>query len=41
MNQLLLDLKSQYDIIIFDAPPALVVTDALLLVRLVDFTILV
>lgn len=34
-------LKEKFDVIIFDAPPTLVVTDALLLVRLVDFTILV
>ena len=35
------NLISKFDIIIFDAPPALIVTDALLLVRLVDFTVLV
>ena len=35
------NLIAKFDIIIFDAPPALIVTDALLLVRLVDFTILV
>ncbi len=34
-------LVAKFDVIIFDAPPALIVTDALLLVRLVDFTILV
>ena len=35
------NLTSKFDIIIFDAPPTLVVTDALLLVRLVDFAVLV
>ena len=30
-----------FDIIIFDAPPCLVVADALILARLVDFTIIV
>ena len=41
MNQLLLDLKSQYDIIIFDAPPALLVTDAIILARMVDTCMIV
>lgn len=41
MNQLLLDLKSQYDIIIFDAPPALLVTDAMILARMVDTCMIV
>ena len=41
MNQLLLDLKSQYDIIIFDAPPALLVTDANILARMVDTSMIV
>ena len=41
MNQLLLDLKSQYDIIIFDAPPSLLVTDATILARIVDTTMIV
>ncbi len=41
MNQLLLDLKSQYDIIIFDAPPALLVTDATILARMVDTCMIV
>jgi capsular exopolysaccharide synthesis family protein len=41
MNQLLLDLKSQYDIIIFDAPPALLVTDATILARMVDTSMIV
>lgn len=35
------NLVAKFDIIIFDAPPTLVVTDALLLVRMVDFAILV
>lgn len=34
-------LVTKFDVIIFDAPPALIVTDALLLIRLVDFAILV
>lgn len=41
MNQMLLDLKSQYDIIIFDAPPALLVTDAMILARMVDTCMIV
>lgn len=41
MNELLLDLKSQYDIIILDAPPALLVTDATILARIVDTTMIV
>lgn len=41
MNQMLLDLKSQYDIIIFDAPPALLVADATILARIVDTTMIV
>ncbi len=41
MSQLLLDLKSQYDIIIFDAPPALLVTDATILARMVDTCMIV
>ena len=34
-------LIKKFDIIIFDAPPCLIVADALILARLVDFTILV
>lgn len=41
MNQLLLDLREQFDIIIFDAPPALLVTDATILARMVDTTMIV
>ena len=41
MNQLLLDLKSQYDIVMFDAPPALLVTDANILARMVDTSMIV
>lgn len=41
MSQLLLDLKSQYDIIILDAPPALLVTDATILARMVDTCMIV
>lgn len=41
MSQLLLDLKEQFDIIIFDAPPALLVTDATILARMVDTSMIV
>ena len=41
MGQLLLDLKAQYDIVIFDAPPALLVTDAMILARMVDTCMIV
>lgn len=41
MNQMLLDLKSQYDVVIFDAPPALLVTDAMILARMVDTCMIV
>ena len=41
MNQLLLDLKEQFDIVIFDAPPSLLVTDATILARMVDTTMIV
>ena len=34
-------LIKKFDIIIFDAPPCLIVADALILARLVDFNILV
>ena len=34
-------LKSSFDIIIFDTPPCLVVADALIVTRLVDFSIIV
>ena len=39
--QLLEDLKEQFDIVIFDAPPALLVTDAMILARIVDTTMIV
>lgn len=41
MMQLLDDLREQFDIIIFDAPPALLVTDAMILARVVDTTMIV
>ena len=41
MVQLLEDLREQFDIIIFDAPPALLVTDATILARMVDTTMIV
>ena len=34
-------LKKSFDIIIFDAPPCLIVADALIITRLVDFSIIV
>ena len=34
-------LKEHFDVVIFDAPPSLIVADALILARLVDFNILV
>ena len=34
-------LKNTFDIIIFDAPPCLIVADALIITRLVDFSIIV
>ena len=34
-------LKNSFDIIIFDTPPCLVVADALIIARLVDFSIIV
>lgn len=41
MMQMLEDLKEQFDIVIFDAPPALLVTDATILARIVDTTMIV
>ena len=41
MGYLLNDLKSNFDIIIFDAPPALLVTDAIILSKIVDTTMIV
>ena len=41
MNKLIIKLKAQYDIILFDAPPILAVTDAVVLSRLIDQFILV
>lgn len=41
MTQLLSDLKQEFDFIIFDAPPALLVTDATILARVVDTTLIV
>lgn len=41
MTQLLSDLKQEFDFIIFDAPPALLVTDATILARVVDATLIV
>ena len=41
MSKMLTDLKEQFDIIIFDAPPALLVTDAAILARVVDTTMIV
>lgn len=41
MKNIIDALKDNFDIIIFDAPPALIVADALIMARLVDFNILV
>lgn len=41
MKAIIDDLVQAFDIIIFDVPPCLIVTDALILARLVDFTIIV
>ena len=41
MNSIIEKLKENFDIIIFDAPPCLIVADALMIARLVDFTIIV
>ena len=41
MNKLIIELKEKYDIILFDAPPVLAVTDAVVLSRLIDQFILV
>jgi Mrp family chromosome partitioning ATPase len=41
MHQLLSELKQEFDFIIFDAPPALLVTDATILARIADTTLIV
>ena len=41
METIIDNLKDKFDIIIFDAPPCLIVADALIVARLVDFNILV
>lgn len=41
MKSMIDTLSDNFDIIIFDAPPCLIVADALIMARLVDFTILV
>lgn len=41
MKNIIDSLEEFFDIIIFDAPPCLIVADALILARLVDFTIIV
>ena len=41
MSNLIIELKEKYDIILFDAPPVLAVTDAVVLSRLIDQFILV
>jgi len=41
MNNLIRELKEKYDIILFDAPPILAVTDAIVLSRLIEQFILV
>lgn len=41
MQSIIEELKQSFDIIIFDAPPCLIVADALILARLVDFSVIV
>ena len=41
MKNLIIELKEKYDIILFDAPPVLAVTDAVVLSRLIDQFLLV
>ena len=41
LKKIIHDLKQSFDIIIFDAPPCLIVADALIIARLVDFSIIV
>lgn len=41
MTKLLMEMKRQFDFIIFDAPPALLVTDAMILARVVDTSLIV
>lgn len=41
MQAIIEELKQTFDIIIFDAPPCLIVADALILARLVDFSVIV
>lgn len=41
LKKIIHELKQSFDIIIFDAPPCLIVADALIIARLVDFSIIV
>jgi len=41
MEAMISELSQNFDVIIFDAPPCLIVADALILARLVDFSIIV
>ena len=41
MKSLLVELKKEYDVILFDAPPVMAVTDAVVLSKLIDQFILV
>ena len=41
MKDLMLDLKERYDVVLFDAPPIIAVTDAVVLSRLIDQFIMV
>ena len=41
INKMITDLKKQFDIILFDAPPAILVTDAAIISRIVDTTLIV
>ncbi len=41
MNELIVKLKNTFDMVIFDGPPALLVTDSVILSRQVDTTLIV
>ena len=41
MRNIIPTLKQKFDVILFDAPPSLIVADALIIARIVDFNILV
>ena len=41
MIRMIAELKTKFDIVIFDAPPALIVADSLVMARYVDFSLIV